>query len=87
MIVYHRNMADVQFVAAMGPPGGGRSFITPRYARHFVTVSITDFDDATLRTIFGAIIEWGLAREPFPPNVKVWGPCRAVVVQGCCRTS
>lgn len=29
-----KNIIDVTFVAAMGPPGGGRSFITPRMLGH-----------------------------------------------------
>jgi dynein heavy chain len=30
-----RRIVDVQFCAAMGPPGGGRTRITQRYVRHF----------------------------------------------------
>lgn len=35
-----RQMVDVQFVAAMGPPGGGRTFVTNRYLRHFNTLAL-----------------------------------------------
>ncbi len=53
-----RNMVDVQLVAAMGPPGGGRNPVTPRFVRHFVQIAINEFDDATYRRIYGAISEW-----------------------------
>lgn len=36
-----RNLLDVQFVAAMGPPGGGRSLVTSRYTRHFNSVAMS----------------------------------------------
>eukprot|EP00967_Tisochrysis_lutea_P040659 scaffold48896_cov19-Tisochrysis_lutea.AAC.2 len=44
-----RRLQDVQFVAAMGPPGGGRSAVTNRYLRHYSVVSITSFDSDNLR--------------------------------------
>jgi dynein heavy chain, axonemal len=55
-------MVDCQFVAAMGPPGGGRSFITPRYARHFHTVGVCEFDSKAMARIFGAILDWSFAK-------------------------
>ena len=36
-----RTMTEVQFVAAMGTPGGGRTFITDRYLRHFNLVALS----------------------------------------------
>ena len=67
-----RALEDVQFVAAMGPPGGGRSVITPRYARHFSHVAICEFDADTTQRIFGTILDWALGKvrdgAPVPTN-------------------
>ena len=41
-------LIDVLLVTCMGPPGGGRNPITPRFLRHLNLISIMDFDDATL---------------------------------------
>ena len=39
------NIVGLQFVAAMGPPGGGRTRITQRYVRHFSVLNYVNFDD------------------------------------------
>ncbi|KAL2642111.1 hypothetical protein R1flu_009698 [Riccia fluitans] len=51
----------------MGPAGGGRNSVTPRYIRHFNVLSILDFDDSNLSTIFTTIMDWWIrkARLPF----------------------
>ena len=60
-----RNMVDVQFVAAMGPAGGGRNSITGRYLRHFNLVSIVDVADNVLAGIFDTILKWYLKDTGF----------------------
>ncbi|KAG2482389.1 hypothetical protein HYH03_018685 [Edaphochlamys debaryana] len=65
-----RRLDDVLFVAAMGPPGGGRNPITPRYARHFNLVSIVDFDEPTLARIFSTLLAWHLDAKGFPGHIK-----------------
>lgn len=42
-------------MTAMGPPGGGRTSITPRYVRHFHVLAIADSSDATLKHIFSTV--------------------------------
>mmetsp|Transcript_4636 Transcript_4636/g.11932 ORF Transcript_4636/g.11932 Transcript_4636/m.11932 type:complete len:156 (+) Transcript_4636:102-569(+) len=64
-----RAMVDCMFCAAMGPPGGGRSNITPRYQRHFNLLSVVDFDTKVLSRIFVTILDWYLVKEAFPENI------------------
>ena len=40
-----RSIIDTNFVAAMGPPGGGRNPITPRLLRHFKYLAFTELED------------------------------------------
>nr|XP_055037339.1 dynein axonemal heavy chain 3 isoform X1 [Misgurnus anguillicaudatus]XP_055037340.1 dynein axonemal heavy chain 3 isoform X1 [Misgurnus anguillicaudatus] len=52
------DIEDVLFMAAMGPPGGGRNDITGRFTRHLNILSIDSFDDETLSSIFTSISDW-----------------------------
>lgn len=58
-----RGLADVQFVAAMAPPGGGRAAVTPRLLRHYVSLAITPADGPALAAIFQSILDWHLSAK------------------------
>ena len=49
-------LQDIYFICAMGPPGGGRNDVTPRFMRHFITIGMTPFNDDTMVRIFSALM-------------------------------
>jgi dynein heavy chain len=51
-------LVDVLFLAAMGPPGGGRNDITGRLTRHMNVIAMDSFSDDTMIKIFTSIIDW-----------------------------
>ena len=53
-----KSIVDMSMVAAMGPSGGGRNSVTPRFLRHFQTFCFAEFDDTTLKKIFTTIVKW-----------------------------
>lgn len=51
-----RHLVDVNFVTAMGPPGGGRNPVTARLMRHFNMVSFTELEEDSQFQIFNTIL-------------------------------
>jgi dynein heavy chain len=64
-----KKLIETRFVSAMGPPGGGRTFITPRFQRHLNMVALADFEDDTLLRIFSSILHWFFVNNKFNENV------------------
>lgn len=48
---------DVVLLGAMGPPGGGRTYITDRLVRHFNVVGLTEMSDDQIHFIFKNILD------------------------------
>ncbi|XP_074644244.1 dynein axonemal heavy chain 1-like [Tubulanus polymorphus] len=58
MIGEFRHLVDVNFICAMGPPGGGRNPVTSRLTRHFNYLAFTEMEDHSKKRIFGTILDW-----------------------------
>lgn len=56
----------------MGPPGGGKNPITPRYLRHFNLISINNFEETVLQRIFSKLMDWHLKKNGFSPTSEVF---------------
>ena len=67
-----KKFKNIQFLACMGPPGGGRNHITQRYLRHYTKIYVEPFPEDSLSSIFSNIVDWFFSRqtEPFAKSVQ-----------------
>ena len=80
-------LQDIQFVAAMGPAGGGRNPVTERYLRHFSLVSVPEVDESALKGIYNAILSQHFQNCEFHNSIVNMAPdavCATLVVYQTC---
>jgi len=51
-----KEIVDIIFCSAMGPPGGGRSFLTQRLQRHYNILNYTNLGSESIEMIFKTIL-------------------------------
>ena len=82
-----RSLQDIQFVAAMGPAGGGRNPVTERYLRHFSLVSVPEVDESALKGIYNAILSQHFQNCGFDNSIVNMAPdavsATLIVYQTC----
>ena len=63
-----RKLVDVNFICAMGPPGGGRNPVTGRLMRHFNYLAFTELEDHSMQKIFATILSYWISKF----NIMAW---------------
>ncbi|XP_053995911.1 dynein axonemal heavy chain 7-like isoform X3 [Hylaeus anthracinus] len=65
-------LIDVHLMCAMAPPVRGGKDVTPRFKRHFVVLTISEFEDDVMTMIFSKLVLWHLDTRGFS---KEFDPC------------
>ena len=63
-----RQYHDLMYIGAMGPPGGGRNDVDPRFLTLFSVFNLTRPSETVLQSIYGSIITH--FAEPFEDDVR-----------------
>ena len=53
---------NILILTALGPPGGGKTSITPRIVRHFNMMNTNELDSKTISSIFTTVTKHFLKR-------------------------
>jgi dynein heavy chain len=61
-------LEDLMVLCTMGPPGGGRTFITNRLVRHFNMLAYTELPSDIINSIFTSLLAFYLRK--FPESVR-----------------
>lgn len=61
-------LEDLIVLCTMGPPGGGRTFITNRLVRHFNMLAYTELPSDIITSIFSSLLSFYLRK--FPENMR-----------------
>lgn len=69
------NLEELIIMGAMGPPGGGRTYITNRLCRHFNILAYTELSKEIIMTIFTSLLNFYLKK--FPETVRGMGTAAA----------
>jgi len=64
-----RSIVDLNFFAAMGLPGGGKTFITPRILGRFYLVGFPLLDSDNMSQIFTTILDWKFQADGYASEV------------------
>lgn len=64
-----RNIENLQYLACMNHPGGGRNDIPNRIKRHFLSINMTSPSQKSIENIYGRILETLFNPKKYTPEV------------------
>eukprot|EP00397_Hematodinium_sp_SG-2012_P000140 GEMP01000140.1.p1 GENE.GEMP01000140.1~~GEMP01000140.1.p1 ORF type:complete len:2733 (+),score=458.69 GEMP01000140.1:292-8199(+) len=84
--LFWKNVQDLVFIAACGPPGGGRMTTTPRLVRHFMQIWMEQMSEDAMNRILSSILG-GWLRVGKPSFADLAVPIVEATVKGFFKIS